>query len=440
MLDLCGIVPLRAYQRAVIADKARLKGWVKSRQIGGSFTSTLDMVLDAISTGNDWNTMSRSQRQAEKLLAKAAKHVRAIDMYLREAMGHPGIVDADEIGQRRIRLRNGATLEALPCDPDTTTGDTVNWLIDEFPLFPKSDEIFGVIKPSIMLGKRMIVLGSPRGRNHKFYDLFKTYEELGPASGWSFHRTTIEDAVRDGLELVDHLGNVLTFEQFKAQELRDLGTEMFAQEYMCAFSDKLVAFLEWETIRRAQDERLPMLRTVEQLAKLGKRLYVGVDIGRRHDLTVMWILSKLGDVLTTESIFVLDRCPFREQEALLASILKTKVVDGCLIDQMGIGMQLAENMARDFPAIAVPFTPTNATKAAAANRLKIAMDAGAFIMPADDDVAEDFASIEKAVTGAGNIQISAPRSETGHGDRFWAAAMAVEAAYRRPPFELVLAA
>src|SRR3990172_375778 len=80
------IVPLFAYEKAYIRDKSRLKAWLKSRQIGGSFTATLEVALDAVETGEDWNLMSRSLRQAGKLLQKCAKHIRAINKYTVEVL------------------------------------------------------------------------------------------------------------------------------------------------------------------------------------------------------------------------------------------------------------------------------------------------------------------------------------------------------------------
>lgn len=432
------IVPLYSYQSEVLLDRSRLKAWLKGRQIGGSFCGTLDVVTDAVETGSDWNMMSRSQRQAEKLLLKAAKHVKAYDLYSRATEGQP-IVDPAEIGLRRIKLLNDATIEALPCDPDTTTGDTCNWLIDEFPLFPRSDEVFGVIKPSILHGKRMVILGTPRGRQHKFYDLYKKWQELGQGSGWSWHRTTIEDAVQGGLKLQDHDGNRLPYQTFRKQEILDIGTELYNQEYMCTFSDRLIAFLTWDLIRKSQSSNVSLIRSLDYLQHCGRKLYAGVDIGRRHDLTVIWVLSRAGDIFKTESVFVMDRVPFRKQEKFLGDLLKTKQVMGCCIDEQGIGMQLAENLQADFPGIVKPISPTNANKSEMANRIKIAMENGEFLMPVDDEVRDDFESIEKLVSSAGNVILSAPRSASGHGDRFWAAALGVHAACKCKPFELVMA-
>jgi phage FluMu gp28-like protein len=72
-------------------------------------------------------------------------------------------------------------------------------------------------------------------------------------------------------------------------------------------------------------------------------------------------------------------------------------------------------------------------------RLKTAMQSECFWMPKDEDIVSDFSSIERAITDGGQTKLSAPRSSSGHGDRFWAAALALHAAGTHRPFELVMA-
>ena len=433
------IIPLYAYQTAYIRDKSRLKGWVKSRQIGGSFAATLEIVLDALETGQDWNLMSRSQRQAEKLLLKAARHVRAINQYVVGVLRQPAIVSEKDIGSQKIQLVNGVAIEAMPCDPDTTTGDTCNWLLDEFSLFPKSDQVFGVIKPSIMHGKKIRVLSTPRGRLHKFYDLWRRWEQLGATCGWSWHKVTIEDAVAGGLVIRDENDRPVGLATFKAQEIADIGLELFLQEYMCVFSDKLIAFLTYDTIIACQSANLPLVRQVESLAACGRDLSLGIDVGRKHDLSVGWVTSKTGDTYTTEGIFVLDRMPFEEQRRVFSSLLKLPNMIGSCIDQQGIGMQLSEELEYAFPGKVERVSFTNTNKAEMAYRLKVAMQAGNFWMPTDPAIVEDFESVERDITESGLVRIAAPRSASGHADRFWAACLAVHCAATHRPYELVMA-
>ncbi|RME40188.1 MAG: hypothetical protein D6788_03910, partial [Planctomycetota bacterium] len=49
-------------------------------------------------------------------------------------------------------------------------------------------------------------------------------------------------------------------------------------------------------------------------------------------------------------------------------------------------------------------------------------------LPCDERICNDFVSVERTVTRTGHLQLSAPRREGSHADRFWAAALAVRAA------------
>lgn len=441
---LAPLLPLYPYQLDVINDLSRLKGWVKSRQVGGTFTGTLDMVLDSLHRLSDWNTMSRTGRQAKKLLRKAAMHVEAIDAFVRHTLNQPTIIE--KISSEEIVFRSGGILAALPCDPDTTVGDTVNWFLDEWALYPDSETIFGTIKPSIMHGKRLFGVSTPRGRKGKFADLYQSWQNHGPASGWSFHSTTIEQAMARGLKLTDHLGRPITFEQFREQEMKDLGLEMFLQEYMCVFQDLLSAFLRWEQIRACLAPGDPLSRPPDALAAAaaaGAEIYMGVDIGRRHDLTVLWIIARYKDGTSkTLAAIELEKADFDVQMEMIREYMIRGRLARCCIDYTGLGMQLCETLQKQFVNI-VPVTFTNTKKQVMAERLKVAIDGGTFTIPAGEnpesdavqDIVEDFASIEKIITDAGNIRLEASRGQRTHGDYFWAATLALEAASSYGPAE-----
>lgn len=434
------ILPLFPFQQRFIDDPSRLKAWLKSRQVGGSTVCTADVVLDVVSkwdTPSDWNMMSRSQRQAKKLLEKAKRHTLAINRYMVEALRKPPIIDPRNIGTERLQFNNGAVIEAMPCDPDTTVGDTVNWLLDEYDLYMRQREIFAIIKPSIMHGKRMVIVSSPRRRDGHFAEIVSRWQREGYASGWSLHTTTIADAIADGLSPKDHNNKPLSFEQFKAQEIRDIGLEMWQQEYMCQFIDTLSSYIPWSLVDQCQHAGCGMERTFESLSG---ELYVGVDVGRTHDLTCVWIVSRKGDGYFTEAVYTTENVGFEADLNLLRSVLGTKLVAGLCIDiTEGKGSALAEQLDRTFPGVVESVTMTNPTKAEIAGRVKAAMQSGEFLIPRDGDIAADFTSVQKSVTDAGNIRLAAPRTGIGHGDRFWAACLAVHAAATHQPFELVLA-
>lgn len=433
------IIPFYGHQTPFMLDNARKKGLVKSRQIGGSFIGTAEAVLDAIQTGDDWNMISRSQRQAKKLLKKAAKHTVACNRYIRDALRMPLICNEDrDIGSEEIRLKNGASICALPCDPDTIVGDTCNWLCDEFGLFPRANEVFGVIKPSIMRGKKIRVMSSPRGRKHKFYELYRTYKELGTESGWSWHTITIADAFAHGYTPLDEHGQAMSLEEFERQETLDIGPEMYAQEYMCAFVDAVAMFIPLGVIQQCQNPNTRMQRTPEEIAAMRSELFMGVDIGRRRDLTVIWIIEKHGHSYHTVHVESYARTSYAIQQEAISSLLKTRRISRAIVDETGIGGKLVEDLKAEFPVVE-GLTFTNANKREMAERLRVLMHNGDFEMPDNEDIEDDFESIERTVTDSGNVIIAAPRGPNGHGDYFWAACMATHAGATCESWEFVAA-
>lgn len=168
---------------------------------------------------------------------------------------------------------------------------------------------------------------------------------------------------------------------------------------------------------------------------------MGIDIGRRHDLTVFWIVSRGSDgFYRTESVLFLSKTPFCTQEEVLRSYLRTGLISRACVDELGIGMQFAENMQLEFGRLVEPVTFTNASKMEMAEKLRTQMEAGNFTLPGDDDGIEDFASIERVLTAQNNVRLEAARGNQTHGDYFWAASLAVKAATDYGPGEIAMAA
>ena len=120
---------------------------------------------------------------------------------------------------------------------------------------------------------------------------------------------------------------------------------------------------------------------------------------------------------------------FREQYAALRRMLGLAGLRRCCIDAGGLGMQLAESAVEDFGAHRVePITFTGAIKASLAGRLRGLVEEGRLHIPADEALRNDWHSIQRTVTPAGHVRYDAQRTGAGHGDRFWAAALAVHAA------------
>jgi len=157
-----------------------------------------------------------------------------------------------------------------------------------------------------------------------------------------------------------------------------------------------------------------------------------VDIGRRRDLTVLWLLEAddgPAPVYWTRGLLALDRQPFAAQRQALDALLAQAAVRRCAVDATGLGAMLAEELQTKWGARVEPVVFTQAVKEALAVRVKRLLEEGRVRLPADAAVRAALGAVKRYVTPAGHLRFDADRTEAaGHADHFWALALALAAA------------
>jgi phage FluMu gp28-like protein len=316
------------------------------------------------------------------------------------------------IKQLEITLPGGVRIIGLPANPQTARGFTGDVFLDEFAMHAFDREIWAAMFPSLLRGDgELDVASTPKGKGNVFY-------QLRDNERFSTSLVTLPDAIAQGLNV-------------DAEEMRrGMGDDtLYRQEFLCEFLDEATAFLTYEQIAACADPTLIPCDSVEGLARESRELFIGVDVGRVRDLTVLWVLAGQGEELVTVAVFELSNAPFREQFDLLSELMSLRKVRRCCIDAGGLGMQLGEQAVErfgDHRVEAVTFTP--ALKSQLAGGLRIAVEGRRIRIPNDDRIRNDWHSVERTVTESGHFRLSAPRREGSHADRFWAAALAVHAA------------
>ncbi len=107
---------------------------------------------------------------------------------------------------------------------------------------------------------------------------------------------TLQDALDDGflwklqqsLPADDERQEMTEAEYFDWVKSGCADEESFLQEYQCEPADDEAAFLEYELITSCEYRDGTNWQALE-----GGELFVGVDIGRKKDLTVIWVLESL---------------------------------------------------------------------------------------------------------------------------------------------------
>lgn len=254
------------------------------------------------------------------------------------------------------------------------------------------------------------------------------------------HSTDIFAALEEGLldKIMGRATNQAEREQWLEEEREACGDEnIWLQEYCCIPQDEADAFLPYDLIMPCEHEQAGK----PELAGDGS-CYVGMDIGRRRDLTVIWVLELVGDVLWTREVVRMKGATFRAQEEELGRIIDHyRPVRVCL-DQTGMGEAVVEGAKRRFGELVEGLLFTGAVKHELALGLRRKFEDRQVRLPVDQDLRRAHHVVKKTVTAAGNIRFDAERTASGHADEFWAHALAVHAAgslYQPVAYETVAA-
>jgi len=388
----------------VIQSPARALIWLKSRQIGCSFA----FAYDALETGYripgiEAYLLSRTERQSKKLMEKVKLHQRAF-----EVLGFPGLKRDTTL---EIELYNGSVITALPADPDTVRGFTGNIYLDEFAFHKDPRKIYQAIMPAMSRGKLRVRIGStPLGDSGLFYDIWtgNTPEKF---IKWDRVKTDVYEAIDDGCPI-------------NLDEIREIcvDPDIFAQEYECQFIADAVSYFPYELILTCLADDEPV--------KGDGPVYIGVDVGRKRDLTVIYVIKQIGDVFHTIEITRLRKKTIPVQELECEQVIAKYSPLRVCIDETGLGAGLVDYLRKKFGSRIEGVTFSAAVKEEMAVDTKRHFEKRTVRIPEDRDLINAIHSIRKEVTSAGNVRFDADRTDRGHADEFWALALALHAAKR----------
>lgn len=410
-------ITLYRYQRRWFSNRSRFKIGMFSRQTGKTFISTLEIVdscfqAEAQGRRERWVILSRGERQAREAMEEGIKrHVEAYQAGLNVAIGEADWRGGSGIHYKalEVTLPGGSRLTALPANPDTARGFSANVFLDEFAFHQDSRKIWQALFPVISAGHRLIVVSTPNGKNNKFYDLMTGQDAI-----WYRQVTDIYEAVDDGLPR-------------DIAELRAAidDADAWAQEYELRWLDEASAWLPYDLISACEHEQAGNPADYK-----GGPCYVGVDIGVRKDLFVIWVLEPVGDVLWTRAIIAKQRISFAEQDALLAGVFEQYNVVRCCMDQTGMGEKPVEDAKARYGQYRVEgilFTSANKLNLATIGK-ETFEDRRIRIFQGDPELRADLHRLKKLTGPTGAPRFVAESDSAGHADRAWACFLACYAA------------
>jgi phage FluMu gp28-like protein len=419
------------YQARWIEDKSPLKIMEKSRQVGMSYATAYSAVERAAARDArlDVWVSSRDETQAK--------------LFLEDCQGWAGILKqaAVQIGQavfennkdftaHVLEFVNGRKIYSLSSNPNALAGKRGHVILDEFALHQDQRELYRIAKPVTTWGGQLEIISTHRGANTVFNEILRDIKEHGNPMGWSHHRVPLPAAIDQGLveKINGKTGRNESRSAYAARIRAEcLDEEQWQQEYCCAPADDSTAFLTYEMISACETTVSSLNFSEVAALPPSAVLFIGVDVGRKKDLTVIDVGEKIGDVMHDRMRLELQNKTFAEQEFELYRLLALPQLKRACIDSTGLGMQLAERARERFGWKVEAVTFTGPVKEELAFSLRAAFEDRRLRIDKNTNLRADLRGVKKEATAAGNIRFAGEAADS-HCDRFWALALRQHAA------------
>lgn len=420
------------YQIAWLNDHSRRKIWEKSRRIGATYVQSYEDVRDCVKTPGlpVWFSSADESAAKEYILyceqwAKIFKATGKILSVQEEILDEKNSVKA-----LVIRFVNGSRIHGLSSNPTAFRSKGGKTNLDEFDWHKDQPKMYAAAKPCVTWGFDMRILSTYQSGASLYAQFVKDAKKAvadGATPTFSLHTVTIFDAVNQGL--LDRIMRRKTTKEEREAWLKEereaCGDEnIWLQEYCCIPVSENDAFLTWDLIRPCEDEK------AGNPGFSGKgKFYIGNDIGRRHDLSVFWVVEKVGDVFWTREVVKMKGASFAAQDDELDRLISTYKPLRICMDQTGMGEKPVEDAKRKYGKYRVEGVLfSGPVKQELAFGLRRRFEDRQVRIPVDQGIRRAHHAVKKTVTAAGNIRFDAARTDDGHADEFWAHALALHAA------------
>jgi phage FluMu gp28-like protein len=427
------------YQIRWIRDDSRLKIMEKARQIGMTLATAYGAVRKhAMGSGTtDTWIASRDELQARLFIDDCRHFAKTLAPACKFFGGDP-IAEEKIDTPVALKFSDGTAIGPLSSSVNAQAGKRGSRILDEFALHSDQRNLYAIALPGITWGGRLEILSTHRGSNNFFNALIREVLDGGNPKRFSHHRVTLQDALEQGflarlkVKMADSDGRrkMSDGEYFDAVRDECPDEESFLQEYMCVPANDGGAFIAGDAVAACEYPCADGRRwELCDFTAVDGAYYLGVDVGRSHDLTVFWLLELRDNALLTRRVDCMKNAPFSSQERHLGEFFSLRGLRRVCIDRTGIGLQFCERACEAFGSNRVEgITFTNAVKERLAYGLRRAFEDGTVKIPGDDFIRADIRSVRRETTFAGNVRFAGDRRKDGHADRFWALAMAIHAA------------
>jgi phage FluMu gp28-like protein len=465
------MILFRKYQEHVFWDDSTgilVLHW--SRQIGKSFTLAAWAVYRLLQRpGRLVTVLSNSRDNGAEFVAKCREVTEKLGAACEVVDQSPDLEYENMRFEVRIKVKGKeGRIKVLAANPRTARGFSGDLILDEFAFHENSNAIWEAAEPILSSNPDFVcrIASTGNGKHNMFYRMVSGAVPIPgkptmykTEAGFVLSRVSRTEAWKMGVKIYDqNTRKPITPDQARSKAL---DKRAYDQNYECKFNDENTVLLTHELIAAAEDEKAGVIceqdwspAALALLRNASGPLFVGVDVGRFRDLTVITVLEKIGSMKFVRAILRIQGMRLPSQQRLLGEAIRMKKFKKASMDLTGLGLGLFEYAQDEFGAsrihginFASTVPTTNRIKLegrkqetvrvteALATELLQAHEDRTLRYPIDTELREDLRKPEKIVSPGGRVSIAATRDEAGHADHFWSMALAVEAALSSGDFQ-----
>ena len=437
-----------SFQLRHLQDDSAFRVEVKSRQIAWSWLSAAEATAIAILDGVSSVFVSLNLDEAKEKIRYAKSVIGALPTSMQPRL----ITD----NRTELEFANGARLISHPATAPRGKAQ-MNVYLDEFAHVRDDVQIYTAALPMISKGdRRLRMASSPMGASGRFWEV--ATESLRKYPGytrkvtpwWEVHAFCL--GVKEAIGIAPSLATAERVARYGNERIKAIYANMpeedFQQEYECVFVDESTAWITWEEIKDVQDAYLACstatsrekdvnaaMAAIDEAAKLASKGQIesvmvgGMDVGRTRNTSELFLIgiNNLGSYPLRLAI-TLDMMDFDNQRDVVAYAMQKLPIIGLLVDQNGIGRNLAETLEKMFPGRVAGVDFTHQSKLVWATDAKTLIQQRRTPLPAERDIAYQIHSIKRTITASKNLVFDTARNEKHHADKFWAWALALATA------------
>lgn len=401
----------------------------KSRRIGLTWALAAYAVLKAAAQGsaggmNAWY-MGYDQEMAREFIDVCVMWARAFGIAAEEADEEILEGDGEKVQAFRLKFASGFKIVALPSVPRALRGKQGLVIIDEAAFHKDLAEVLKAAVALLMWGGQVVVVSTHDGSANPF-NLLLDDIRAGKRKGET-QTITFDDAIADGLYervrlTAEIKGRSIGSKEEWISDIRDTYGEDAAEELDCIPSAGSGSWLDPVKLSTCEhdDAGKPELYT-------GGLVYMGRDVARRRDLSVIHAFELVGDVLWMRDRWVERAATFRAQDDAFDAIWRQRRIASAWIDQTGMGEKVVEDLQLKYGETRIVgqlLTGPNRLDLATAFRDRV--ENCSIRIPKIVELRTDYRAIKKEGGVGGAVRIVDDGDV--HADEFWATALACRAA------------